>query len=141
MAPGATPVLHGLAGATGGFAVPGGGPAAAGTALAAVGEDLARQYYLRFVDPDPLPGVVAITGTDGFRATVSLPTKNPQAPPALSSPPASAARPFWDRGLTGAAALMVILSLCYGAGILIASRREPRRRAVMASRARPATND
>lgn len=122
-------VLDGLATASGGFAIRG-GLATPGAALSAVAKDLASQYYLRFEDPEPLPGVANVTGPDGSRTLVTLPAANPVAPPPLFGPPAAVSQPLWDRGLTAAAALLVILSLCYGAGMLTASRREPRRRAV-----------
>ena len=95
---------------------------------------LSRQYYLRFIDRARLPGradVLVQTSRGLARVMVSLPAANPVPPssPFLPIvPPVIARQVRWDQPLLWLAALLVIIGVGYGLGMLAMSRREPRRR-------------
>jgi 1,2-diacylglycerol 3-beta-glucosyltransferase len=125
------PVSDALAAFSGGFAARVGAP---GTWLAAFRQivtDLSEQYYLQFTDPAPLPGLAGIsvrTPTGTVRGVAELPAANPVAPPLVATIP-QVQRPDRDRPLVWLAVLLIVLVLCYGLGMLAASRRDPRRSA------------
>jgi 1,2-diacylglycerol 3-beta-glucosyltransferase len=127
-----------LAAASGGFATRLRAPADWRTAFSQIIADLGQQYYLRFIDPVRLPGLalIAVTTRSGvLHSVVQLPAANPIAPPPLS-PVRRIAQTLRDWPLVGLGVLLIVLILCYGLGMLAASRRNPRRLA--AARQRPA---
>ena len=108
------------------------------TAFSEIIADLGQQYYLRFTDPVALPGValVAVTTRAGvLHSVVQLPAANPVAPPPMT-PVHRLERALRDWPLVWLGVLLIVLILCYGLGMLAASRRDPRRLA--AARQRPA---
>ena len=108
------------------------------TAFSQIIADLGQQYYLRFTDPVALPGValVAVTTRAGvLHSVVQLPAANPVAPPPMT-PVHRIERALRDWPLVWLSVLLIVLILCYGLGMLAASRRDPRRLA--AARQRPA---
>jgi hypothetical protein len=109
------------------------------TAFSQIIADLGQQDYLRFTDPVALPGValVAVTTRAGvLHSVVQLPAAaNPVAPPPMS-PVHRIERALRDWPLAWLGVLLIVLILCYGIGMLAASRRDPRRLA--AARQRPA---
>jgi 1,2-diacylglycerol 3-beta-glucosyltransferase len=119
-----------LAAGSGGFAVRIHGPGDWSLAMSEMASDLARQYYLRFTDTAPIPGAITVAAWVDSRArsvALQLPAANPVAPP-----PLPVARPLteprsWDRPLVWLAALLIVLGVSYGLGMLVASRREPAR--------------
>jgi 1,2-diacylglycerol 3-beta-glucosyltransferase len=108
------------------------------TAFSEIIADLGQQYYLRFTDPAALPGValVAVTTRAGvLHSIIQLPAANPVAPPPMS-PVHRIERVLRDWPLVWLGVLLIAAILCYGIGMLAASRRDPRRLA--AARQRPA---
>ena len=127
-----------LAAASGGFAARLRTPADWRTAFSQIITDLGQQYYLRFIDPVRLPGLalIAVTTPSGIlHSVVQLPAANPVAPPPLSAV-RRIAQTLRDWPLVGLGVLLIVLILCYGLGMLAASRRNPRR--LTAARQRPA---
>ena len=126
--PGGTPDYDALAVASGGFAGRIRVPADWASAFSLIAESLSEQYYLRFTDTGRLPGQVAVAVRTAT-GTVDLPVSNPVAPPLppAPKPPAPTVRTHWDTPLTLMAALMIVLGISYGMGMLTASRRDPRR--------------
>jgi 1,2-diacylglycerol 3-beta-glucosyltransferase len=119
-----------LAAGSGGLAVRILAPGDWSRALSQIASDLTRQYYVRFIDTAPIPGAVTVAawvGSGARSATVQLPAANPVAPPALP-----VVKPFtsprrWDRPLVWLAAMLIVLGVSYGLGMLVVSRREPAR--------------
>lgn len=104
-----------------------------GTALDRVLADLHDQYYLRFADTAPLPGRIGLAvraGARTSRTTVHLPVANPIAPALPVLPPPKDRPARWDRPLVWSAGLLIVAGLCYGMGMLVVSRRNPRRMSV-----------
>jgi 1,2-diacylglycerol 3-beta-glucosyltransferase len=117
-----------LAAGSGGFAVRIRAPGDWSRALSEVASDLARQYYLRFADTAPIPGAITVAvwvGSGARSATVQLPAANPVAPPPLPLAKPLVVPRSWDRPLVWLAAMLIILGVSYGLGMLMASRREP----------------
>jgi 1,2-diacylglycerol 3-beta-glucosyltransferase len=107
-------------------------PADWASAFSLIARSLSEQYYLRFTDPGPLPGRVTVavsTATETARGMTDLPRRNPIAPPLPPAPkPPKATVPSpWDRPLVLLAALLIVLGVSYGMGMLAASRRDPPR--------------
>jgi cellulose synthase/poly-beta-1,6-N-acetylglucosamine synthase-like glycosyltransferase len=127
-----------LAAGSGGFAARQRAPASWGTGLSQILTDLGDQYYLSFADPAPLPGlarIVVATPTGDRRSVAGLPAANPVAPrPAPPQPHLVRAPQDWP--LVWLGILLIVLILCYGLGMLAASRWDPRRLA--AARRTPA---
>ena len=93
--------------------------------------DLGEQYYLRFTDTGPRPGRVKIlvrTALGIEYGVAGLPAVNPTPPPPLRPVKPPAPRSSWDRPLVWLAALLVIFGVGYGLLMLVASRKDPRRR-------------
>ena len=106
-------------------------------AFSRIVSDLDEQYYLRFTDPYPLPGQVKIlvrTALGTEYGVADLPAVNPAAPPPLPPVRPPVPRASWDRPLVWLAALLVVFGVGYGLMMLIASRKEPRQRKVLAAR-------
>jgi len=145
---GGAPTYDALAIESGGLAVRVATPGAWPAALAQLTADLSEQYYLRFSDTAPLPGRVVIdvrTPAGRLHSLVDLPITNPVAPPPLpDSPVRHIGPPEPDRPLVWLAALLIVLGIGYGVGMLAASRREPhrgaRRSRPLATAARPAAS-
>ncbi len=96
-----------------------------------ISSDLSRQYYLQFADRTRLPGRAVIgvrTSAGVVRGTAGLPAANPIAPPpaVVSGTPVQQS---WDSPFVWLAALLIVLGVGYGLGMLAMSRCEPRRRA------------
>ncbi len=127
-----------LAAGSGGFAARLRAPASWGTGLSQILTDLGDQYYLSFADPAPLPGlarIVVATPMGDRRSVARLPAANPVAPrPAPPQPHLVRAPQDWP--LVWLGILLIVLILCYGLGMLAASRWDPRRLA--AARRTPA---
>jgi 1,2-diacylglycerol 3-beta-glucosyltransferase len=126
-----------LSAASGGFAARLRTSADWHSAFSKIIADLGQQYYLRFTDPVALPGValVAVTTRAGvLHSVVQLPAANPVAPPPMT-PVHRIERALRDWPLVWLGVLLIALILCYGIGMLAASRRDPRRLA--AARQRP----
>ena len=120
-----------LAAGSGGGALRVRSPAEWPSAFSRIVSDLGEQYYLRFTDTRPRPGRVAILvrttlGTE--YGVARLPAVNPTAPPPLPSVKPLAPRAGWDRPLVWLAALLVIFGVGYGVLMLVASRKDPRRK-------------
>jgi len=131
VAPGGAPDYDALAAGSGGFARRIRVPADWSSLFSAITRSLSEQYYLRFTDIGRLPGrvtVAIITRTRTLRRTVDLPVSNPIAPPLTPAPQPSASGPAdnWDTPLIVLAALLIVLGVAYGMGMLVASRRDPR---------------
>lgn len=108
------------------------------TAFSQIINDLGEEYYLRFADPAPLPGlalVVVHSPVGDLHSVAQLPVANPVAPPPIT-PVHRIVRALRDWPLVWLGILLIVLILCYGLGMLAASRRDPRRLA--AARQRPA---
>jgi hypothetical protein len=125
------PAFDALAAGSGGFPAriraPGDWRAAFKHIIAALNE----QYYLRFTDTAPLPGRVSIlvrAPGEPVRTVVHLPAANPAPPRPLPMPQPHTQRASSDRLLVWLAALLVILGVSYGLGMLAVSRCNPRRR-------------
>jgi 1,2-diacylglycerol 3-beta-glucosyltransferase len=106
-------------------------------ALQRVTAELNQQYYLRFDDYGPLPGsarIVAYTPEGPLTGVASLPIANPTAPPLPAPTRPSKSTPGLPFELLALAAVAFVIA--YGLAMLVASRREPRRR--RAGKARPA---
>jgi 1,2-diacylglycerol 3-beta-glucosyltransferase len=120
-----------LAVGSGGLAVRLATPDAWSAVFARITADLNEQYYLRFTDTAPLPGRVTVhvrTPAGQLASLVDLPVVNPVAPPPLRVSPIGPAGPSrQDHPLIWLAALLIVLGISYGVGMLAASRREPRR--------------
>jgi 1,2-diacylglycerol 3-beta-glucosyltransferase len=119
-----------LAADSGGFAVRIHAPGDWSRALSDVASDLARQYYLRFTDTAPIPGAITVAswvGSGARSVTVRLPAANPVAPPPLPLAKLFTGPRSWDRPLVWLAAMLIVLGVSYGLGMLVASRREPAR--------------
>ena len=124
-----------MAASSGGFAVRLRGPGDWSRAFAQVSSDLGEQYYMRFTDTVPLPSVIRISVRTiaGLRSVATyLPAANPIAPPLLTPPGLPDLPLRWDHPLVSLAALLIILGIGYGIGMLAASRRELPRRGVVA---------
>ena len=131
--PGGAPGFDALAAGSGGFAAVIGRGGDWAAALARVAAGLGEQYYLRFTDTRPLPGqvkVVVRTRAGKVRGVAGLPASNPVAPPPLLPVPVLPVPRVlgWDTPLVLLAALLIIIGVAYGLGMLLASRRAPRRR-------------
>jgi cellulose synthase/poly-beta-1,6-N-acetylglucosamine synthase-like glycosyltransferase len=130
--PGGAPDYDALAAGSGGSAARIRVPANWAAAFSLIARSLSEQYYLRFTDPVPLPGRVTVavsTATGTARGTADLPRRNPIAPPLPPAPKplmSTVPRP-WDRPLVLLAALLIVLGVSYGMGMLAASRRDPPR--------------
>jgi cellulose synthase/poly-beta-1,6-N-acetylglucosamine synthase-like glycosyltransferase len=99
-----------------------------GAGLARIASQLSRQYYLRFTDRAPLPGraVIAVrTDTGVVQGTAVLPVANPVAPSPVRVLVPTTPR-SWDIPFVGLAALLIVIGVGYGLGMLAVSRREPR---------------
>lgn len=130
--PGGAPDYDALAAGSGGSASRIRVPADWASAFSLIARSLSEQYYLRFTDSGPLPGRVTVavsTATGTARGTADLPRRNPIAPPLPPAPkPPKATVPSpWDRPLVLLAALLIVLGVSYGMGMLAASRRDPPR--------------
>ncbi len=130
--PGGAPDYDALAAGSGGFAGRIRVPTDWASAFSLIAHSLNEQYYLRFTDTGLLPGRVAIavrTTTGMARGTAELPSINPIAPPPppVPKPPMSTVPTAWDRPLVLLAALLIVLGVTYGMGMLGASRRDPPR--------------
>jgi len=91
--------------------------------------DLARQYYLQFSDRSALPDQVLIVVRSGptvMQGTAVLPRVNPVAPPPLPRPRLVSVPRSWDAPFVWLAALLIVIGVGYGLGMLAVSRREPR---------------
>jgi 1,2-diacylglycerol 3-beta-glucosyltransferase len=127
-----------LAAGSGGFAARLRAPANWGTGLSQILTDLGNQYYLSFADPAPLPGlarIVVASPTGDLHSVAPLPAANPVAP-RPAPPQLHLVRAPQDWPLVWLGILLIVLILCYGLGMLAASRWDPRRLA--AARRRPA---
>jgi cellulose synthase/poly-beta-1,6-N-acetylglucosamine synthase-like glycosyltransferase len=101
---------------------------------------LTEQYYLRFPDPAGLPGtarIIVATHAGDVHGLVHLPVANPVAPSPVP-PEFQVGRPIRDWPLVWLGVLLIALILCYGLGMLGASRREPHRVPATRHRATPA---
>ncbi|HMD94766.1 MAG TPA: glycosyltransferase [Trebonia sp.] len=132
--PGGAPGYDALAAGSGGFAARIRAPGDWTAALTRVTAGLGEQYYLRFTDTRPLPGTVKVvveTRAGKSRGVADLPVHNPIAPPPLPLPPVQATRASplsWDTLLLSLAVLLIVIGIAYGLGMLLVSRRDPRRR-------------
>ena len=99
-----------------------------GSVFSSIARDLSDQYYLRFTDTGRLPGQVTVrTGAGTARGTADLPVSDPVAPPsAATEPPPPGLPSAWDTPLLLLAALLIVVGVGYGMGMLAASRRDPR---------------
>ena len=129
-APGRAPGYDALAAGSGGFAGRIRVPADWGSVFSSIARDLSDQYYLRFTDTGRLPGQVTVTvrtGAGMARGSADLPVSNPVAPPpAGTEPPPPSLPSAWDTPLILLAALLIVVGVGYGMGMLAASRRDPR---------------
>ena len=130
--PGGAPDYDALAVGSGGFAGRIRLPADWASSFSLIARSLTEQYYLRFTDTELLPGQVSVavrTATGTERGTADLPVTNPVAPPLPPppKPPTTTVQTDWDAPLILLAALLIILGVGYGMGMLAASRRDPPR--------------
>jgi 1,2-diacylglycerol 3-beta-glucosyltransferase len=147
-APHGVPAYDALAAASGGEAIRVNRASGWSTAFSRITDDLGRQYYLRFTDRVALPDRVVIavrTPTGVVQGAAGLPAVNPLAPAPLRVF-IPAAPHSWDSPFVWLAAMLVVLGVGYGLGMLTVSRREPRqrgarRRGVARSAAPPVTAD
>ena len=99
-------------------------------AFGQITDDLNRQYYLTFSSRARLPGhavIVVRTAAGVVQGIADLPATNPVAPPPIRVLVPVLPR-SWDSPFVWMAALLIVLGVGYGLGMLTVSRREPRRR-------------
>jgi cellulose synthase/poly-beta-1,6-N-acetylglucosamine synthase-like glycosyltransferase len=138
--PHGVPGYAALATGSGGFAARPASPHGWHAAFRQIIASLTEQYYLRFPDPAALPGTARITvatPAGDVHGRVDLPVANPVAPPPVP-PEFQVERPIRDWPLVWLGVLLIAVILCYGLGMLGASRREPRRVPATHLRATPA---
>jgi 1,2-diacylglycerol 3-beta-glucosyltransferase len=125
------PAYDALATGSGGLAIRLRTPRGWAAAFTRIAAQLGEQYYLRFTDAARLPGHVVVVvrmPLRTLRGVAGLPVANPVAPPPLPLPPPPPLTrlPSWDRPLGWLAALLIVLGIGYGMGMLAASQRNPR---------------